>query len=192
MRSREAESKQIKTLTSPSKQGTMLLVAAAETALRTREAWRLHSALVWSHSDVRPMMRHCISCVSTSCSTLTGSLQSWSRTWEREKRKKTLNETNTARWAKWWGKKNIEQWREKTTVNLGERLLKGFLRFHIVCFSWKAHEQVKTLDKSSREQWVYTGQNILQTHKHIKSFKSILGEATTCMHSHQNDTVLMS
>lgn len=55
------------------------------------------------------------------------------------------------------------------SVNLGERLLKGFLSFHIVCFSWKADEQVKTLDESSREQRVYTGQNILQTHKHISS-----------------------
>lgn len=54
-------------------------------------------------------------------------------------------------------------------VNLGERLLEGFLRFHIVCFSWKAHEQVKTLDKSSRERRVDTGHNILQTHKHIWS-----------------------
>lgn len=61
----------------------MLLVAAAETALRTREAWRLHGALVWSNRDVRPMMRHCSSWVSTSLSTLTVCLQSWRRTWRR-------------------------------------------------------------------------------------------------------------
>lgn len=64
----------------------MLLVATAETALSTREAWRLQAGLVWSHRDVRPMMRHCSSWVSTSLSTLTGCLQSWSRTWETGRR----------------------------------------------------------------------------------------------------------
>lgn len=71
-------------VTSPNKLGTVLLVAAADTALRTREAWCLQAALVWSHSDVRPMMRHCSSWVSTSLSTFTGSLQSWRRTWRQE------------------------------------------------------------------------------------------------------------
>lgn len=45
----------------PSKHGTVLLVAAAETALSTREARHLQAGLVWSQSDVRPMMRHCSS-----------------------------------------------------------------------------------------------------------------------------------
>lgn len=153
---------------SPSRQGTVLLVAAAETALRTREAWCLQAALLWSHSDVRPMIRHCVSWVSTSLSTLAGCRQSWSRTWKRAKarrlkKRQISNETKNGQVDR---RQEFEKYDSVSWVNLRQWLLKGLLFGRVVRFSWKAHEQVKTLHKSSREPPVYTGQNILKTHIH--------------------------
>lgn len=84
----------------PCKLGTVLLVATAETALRTREARCLQAGVVWSNSDVRPMMRHCSSWVSTSLSTLAGCLQSWRRTWKGAGERVSTGDGNTLKYKK--------------------------------------------------------------------------------------------
>lgn len=57
-----------------------------------------------------------------------------------------------------WGTTDPSQW-----------FLKGFFNGTVLLFGWKAHQQVKAFDQSSRKPRVYTGQYILQIWKFIVS-----------------------
>lgn len=65
----------------PCSAGTVFGTWTADTALSTRETCLLHEELHWSHREVRAMIKHCSSSVSTSCSTNRTCLHSCRITW---------------------------------------------------------------------------------------------------------------